>query len=45
VKKFEASVAGHFAPAQSDRLRTLFADRAKLEATPVHEFVAAMVKP
>jgi 2-methylcitrate dehydratase len=45
VRKFEASVAGHFAPAQSGRIRALFADRAKLEAMPVHEFVAAMVKP
>jgi 2-methylcitrate dehydratase len=45
VKKFEASVAGHFAPAQSERIRALFDDRAKLEAMPVHQFVAAMVKP
>ena len=45
VKKFEASVAVHFAPAQSERIRALFTDRAKLEAMPVHEFVAAMVKP
>jgi len=45
VKKFEGSVAGHFVPVQSDRIRALFADRAKLEAMPVHEFVAAMVKP
>jgi 2-methylcitrate dehydratase len=45
VKKFERSVAGHFTPVQSDRIRALFADRAKLEAMPVHEFVAAMAKP
>jgi 2-methylcitrate dehydratase len=45
VKKFEASVAAHFAPAQSERIRALFDDRAKLEAMPVHQFVAAMVKP
>jgi len=45
AKKFEASVAAHFAPAQSERIRALFDDRAKLEAMPVHQFVAAMVKP
>jgi 2-methylcitrate dehydratase len=44
VKKFEASVAGHFSPAQADMIKAVFADRAKLEAMPVHEFVSAMVK-
>jgi 2-methylcitrate dehydratase len=44
VKKFEASVAAHFPPAQAAKIRALFADRARLEALPVHEFVSAMVK-
>jgi 2-methylcitrate dehydratase len=45
VKKFEGSVAAHFVPVQSERICALFADRAKLEAMPVHGFVAALVKP
>jgi 2-methylcitrate dehydratase len=44
VKKFEASVMAHFSPLQVERIKTLFADRATLEATPVHEFVSAMIK-
>jgi len=44
VKKFEASVAAHFPPAQTQKIKALFAERARLEAMPVHEFVAALVK-
>jgi len=44
VRKFESSVAGHFPPGQAAKISALFADRAKLEALPVHEFVSAMVK-
>jgi 2-methylcitrate dehydratase len=44
VKKFEASVGEHFASVQADRIRSVFADRKKLESTPVNEFVATMVK-
>ena len=44
VKKFEASVAGHFPPGQARKIQAMFADRAKLEAMPVHECVSAMVK-
>ena len=44
VKKFEASVAAHFSPLQTDRIKALFADRSRLETMPVHEFVSAMVK-
>ena len=44
VRKFDASVAAHFSPLQAERIRALFADRAKLDAMPVHEFVSAMVK-
>jgi 2-methylcitrate dehydratase len=39
-----ASVAAHFSPQQTGKIAALFADRAKLEALPVHEFVAGMVK-
>ena len=44
VEKFESSVAGHFPPGQARKISALFADRARLESLPVHEFVAAMVK-
>jgi 2-methylcitrate dehydratase len=43
VAKFDTSVAAHFRGPQIDRVRALFADRAKVEAMPVQEFVAAMV--
>jgi 2-methylcitrate dehydratase len=43
-QKFESSVAAHFSPPQTARIAALFADRAKLEVMPVHEFVAVMVK-
>jgi 2-methylcitrate dehydratase len=44
VKKFEASVAAHFSPKQTESVKALFADRAKLEQMPVQEFVAGLVK-
>ena len=44
VKKFEASVAAHFPARQAGKIKAVFADRAKLEAMPVHEFVSSMVK-
>jgi 2-methylcitrate dehydratase len=44
VKKFEASVAAHFSAKQTETIKSLFADRARLERMPVHEFVAGMVK-
>jgi 2-methylcitrate dehydratase len=44
VKKFEASVAQHFAPRQTESIKALFADRARLEQMPVQEFVAGLVK-
>ncbi|MGH8177273.1 MAG: bifunctional 2-methylcitrate dehydratase/aconitate hydratase [Steroidobacter sp.] len=44
VKKFEASIAAHFSPKQTEAIRTLFADRTKLEQTPVSEFMAGLVK-
>ena len=44
VKKFESSVAAHFSAKQAAAIVALFADAATLDAMPVHEFVAAMVK-
>jgi 2-methylcitrate dehydratase len=44
VTKFESSVAAHFSPKQTESIKALFADRAKLEKMPVQEFVAALVK-
>ncbi|MBL8271328.1 MAG: hypothetical protein JNL55_33315, partial [Steroidobacter sp.] len=44
VQKFEASVAGHFSAKQSEAIKTLFADRSKLEKLTVQEFVASLVK-
>ena len=44
VKKFEASVAAHFSAKQSETIKSLFAERARLERMPVHEFVAGLVK-
>jgi 2-methylcitrate dehydratase len=44
VKKFEASVAAHFTPKQTESVKGLLADRARLEQMPVQEFVAGLVK-
>jgi 2-methylcitrate dehydratase len=43
-KKFEASVAAHFSPKQTESIKMLFADRAKLEQMAVNEFVSGLVK-
>ncbi|MGE0115934.1 MAG: bifunctional 2-methylcitrate dehydratase/aconitate hydratase [Steroidobacteraceae bacterium] len=43
VRKFEDSVAAHFSAAQAQSIKSLFADRIKLEAMPVDVFVAEMV--
>jgi 2-methylcitrate dehydratase len=43
VKKFEASVAAHFGPRQSESINAMFADRGALAAMPVNEFVARLV--
>jgi 2-methylcitrate dehydratase len=43
VKKFEASVAAHFAPKQTDIIKRAFADPAALAAMPVSDFVAKLV--
>jgi len=44
VKKFEAAVAAHFSAKQTESIKALFADRARLEKLPVQEFVATLVK-
>ena len=44
VQKFEASVAAHYSPKQTEAIKAVFADRARLEKMPVHEFVASLVK-
>jgi 2-methylcitrate dehydratase len=43
VKKFEASVAAHFGPKQTESIKAIFADRDTLAAMPVSEFVAKLV--
>lgn len=43
-RKAHAAFAGHYGAAQADRLMALFADRAQLEAMPVHAFVGAFAK-
>ena len=43
VKKFEASVAAHFKPKQTESIQAMFADRNALAAMPVSEFVAKLV--
>jgi 2-methylcitrate dehydratase len=43
VKKFEASVAAHFGPKQTESIKAMFADRGALAAMPVSEFVARLV--
>jgi 2-methylcitrate dehydratase len=44
VKKFEAAVAGHFSPKQAALIKATFADARKLDAMPVQELMAALVK-
>jgi 2-methylcitrate dehydratase len=43
VKKFEAGVAAHFSPKQTESIQAMFADRNALAALPVSEFVARLV--
>ena len=44
VRKFEASVAAHYPAVQAEKIKTLFADRARLEALPVNEMVSMLVR-
>ncbi len=41
--KFNASVAAHFGPRQTERIQALFADPAKLDGMAVNELMAALV--
>ncbi len=41
--KFNAAVAAHFPPRQSERIQVLFADPVKLDGVPVNELLAALV--
>ena len=43
VRKFDQSVAAHFPAKQAAAIKALCADPGRLDALPVHEFVAALV--
>jgi 2-methylcitrate dehydratase len=43
VKKFEASVAAHFQPKQTESIKAVFVDKLALAAMPVSDFVAKLV--
>ena len=43
-RRFEASVAAHFPPAQAAKLTGLLADRARLEPLPINELVSMTVR-
>jgi 2-methylcitrate dehydratase len=42
VRKFEASVAAHFQPRQSESIKAMFDDKSALAAMPVSDFVAKL---
>jgi 2-methylcitrate dehydratase len=44
VKKFESSVLAHFGPKQAELIRSTFADARKLDALPVNELMAVLIK-
>jgi 2-methylcitrate dehydratase len=44
VKKFESAVTAHFSPKQSEAIKSTFADRSRLEALPMTEFMACLIK-
>jgi hypothetical protein len=44
VKKFASSIAAVFPERQCRRIEALFADTARLDAMPVDEFVAQLVR-
>lgn len=43
-QKFAASVDAWFDPKQAEKIKAVFADRARLESLPVNEFMSVMVK-
>ena len=42
-RKFEASVAAHFGPKQTEAIKRMFANRSALEEMPVRDFMAQLV--
>ena len=44
LQKFESSVALHYPAVQAEKIRTTFADRARVEALPVNELVSMLVR-
>jgi 2-methylcitrate dehydratase len=44
VRKFESAVTAHFSAKQSEALKSMFADRNKVEALPLTEFMACLIK-
>ena len=44
LKKFEASVDAHFPPKQCESIKRMFAEPRKLDALPVNEFMAGLVR-
>jgi 2-methylcitrate dehydratase len=44
VRKFEASIAAHFPAKQCELIKATFADAKKLDAMPVNELMATLVK-
>jgi 2-methylcitrate dehydratase len=43
-QKFEASVVAHYKPVQAEKILALFSDRARVEAAPVHDLMAQLVR-
>ena len=43
-QKARDAFAAHYGAAKASQLMSLFADRSKLESTPVHEFVSVFAK-
>ena len=43
-QKASAAFAAHYGKAKATKLMSLFADRSKLDSTPVHEFMSAFTK-
>ena len=44
LDKWQSSVAAHYSPAQAKRVLALFGEPAEIDAMPVRDFVAVLVK-
>ncbi len=44
MNKFESAVTGHFSPKQSEAIKTMFAERTRLERLPIADFMACLIK-